>query len=220
MYDLLICHQWGPVAFIWRQYYFVQIPQPSITKISWKIIYLKSHSNIAVANELKIRHQDRSHSSGHLGDMPYTRVDSRFAPSQWETSLQSNAVSHWLDANLASATHYSDAIMGVMTSLITSLTIVYSTVYSDADQRKHQSSASLAFVWGIHRLPVNSPHKWPVTQKMFPFDDVMMVILTSVSRVLPGVSQSIVQLWGRGYSFRTTAKTSACTQPMRDVVTK
>ena len=39
--------------------------------------------------------------------------------------------------------------MGTMASQITSLTIVYSTVYSDADQRKHQSSASLAFVWGI-----------------------------------------------------------------------
>ena len=44
----------------------------------------------------------------------------------------------------------------------------------DADQRKHQSSASLAFVPGIHRWPVNSPHKWPVTRKMFPFDDVIM----------------------------------------------
>ena len=64
--------------------------------------------------------------------------------------------------------------MGAIASLITSLTIVYSTVYSDADQRKQQSSASLAFVWGIHPGPVNSPHKWPVTRKMFPFDDVIM----------------------------------------------
>ena len=60
-------------------------------------------------------------------------------------------------------------------SQITSLTIVYSTVYSDADQRKHQSSASLAFVRGIHRGPVNSPHKWPVTLKTSPFDDVIML---------------------------------------------
>ena len=74
----------------------------------------------------------------------------------------------------ASPIHYSDVIMGAIASLITSLTIVYSTVYSDADQRKHQSSASQAFVWGIHRGPVNSPHKWPVTRKMFPFDDVIM----------------------------------------------
>ena len=72
------------------------------------------------------------------------------------------------------ACHYGDVIMGAIASQITSLMIVYSTVYSDADQRKHQSSASLAFVWGIHRGPVNSPHKWPVTQKMFPFDDVIM----------------------------------------------
>ena len=71
-------------------------------------------------------------------------------------------------------TYYSDAIMSTIASQITSLTFVYSTVYSGADHRKHQSSASLAFVRGIHRGPVNSPHKWPVTRKMFPFDDVIM----------------------------------------------
>ena len=70
--------------------------------------------------------------------------------------------------------HYSDVIMGMVASQITSLTIVYSTVYSGADQRKHQSSASLAFVRGIHRGPVNSLHKWPVTRKMFPFNDNIM----------------------------------------------
>ena len=64
--------------------------------------------------------------------------------------------------------------MSAMASQITSLMIVYSTVYSGADQRKHQSSASLAFVQGIHRGPVNSPHKGPVTWEMFPFDDVIM----------------------------------------------
>ena len=72
--------------------------------------------------------------------------------------------------------HYDDVIMDAIASQITSLTIVYSNVYSGADQSKHQSSASLAFVWGIHRGPVNSPHKWPVTRKMFPFDDVIMFI--------------------------------------------
>ena len=71
--------------------------------------------------------------------------------------------------------HYKDVIMATMSSQITSLKIVYSIVYSDADQSKYQSSASLAFVCGIHRRPVNSPHKWPVTWKMFPFDDVNMV---------------------------------------------
>ena len=73
------------------------------------------------------------------------------------------------------ASYYIDVIMSTMTSQITSLTVVYSTVYSDADQRKHQSSTSLAFERVIHREPVNSPHKWPVTQKMFPYDDVIMV---------------------------------------------
>ena len=67
--------------------------------------------------------------------------------------------------------------MGVMASQIISLTNVYSTVYSGADQRKHQRSAALAFVLGIHRWPVNSPHKGPVTRKMIPFDDVIMSTL-------------------------------------------
>ena len=71
--------------------------------------------------------------------------------------------------------HYTDVIMSVMAFQITNLSIVYSTVHSDAYQRKHQSSASLAFVRGIHRSPVNSPHKRPVTQKMFPIDHIIML---------------------------------------------
>ena len=63
--------------------------------------------------------------------------------------------------------HYSDVIMSMMASQITSLTIIYSTVYLGTYQRKHQSSASMAFVCGIHRWPVNSPHRWTVTRKCF-----------------------------------------------------
>ena len=74
--------------------------------------------------------------------------------------------------------HYNGVIMGTVASQITSLTIVYSTVYSGADQRKHERSASLAFVRGIYWWLMDSPHKWPVTRKMFPFDDVIMVIAT------------------------------------------
>ena len=70
--------------------------------------------------------------------------------------------------------HYDDVIMTMLASQITSLTVVYSIVYSGVNQRKHQSSASLAFVREIHRGPVNFPHKWPVTRKMLPFDDVIM----------------------------------------------
>ena len=94
-------------------------------------------------------------------------------------SLQVNPVRCYMQRKIMVHTpshHYGDVIMSAIASQITSLTIVYSTVYSDADQRKHQSSASLAFVRVIHRGPVNSPHKWPVTRKMFPFDDVIMTI--------------------------------------------
>ena len=64
--------------------------------------------------------------------------------------------------------------MGMMASQITGITIVYSTVYSGADQRKHQNSMSLAFVQGIPQWLVNSLNKGPVMRKMFPFDDVIM----------------------------------------------
>ena len=75
--------------------------------------------------------------------------------------------------------HYYDVIMGAMASQITSLTIVYSTVDWGADQRRPQSSASLAFVREIHRWPVNSPHKWASNAEMFPFDDVIMMVIAS-----------------------------------------
>ena len=68
--------------------------------------------------------------------------------------------------------------MSTMASQITSSTIVY----SGADQRKHQRSASLAFVRGIHRWPVNSLHKGPVTRKVFPFDDVIMITDSAIFR--------------------------------------
>ena len=82
--------------------------------------------------------------------------------------------------------------MGAMASRITSLTIVYSTFYSGTDQRKHESSASLAFVQGIHRWPVNSPHKWPVTRKMFPFDDVIMLSIIPGYLLLEPKSSNIL----------------------------
>ena len=64
--------------------------------------------------------------------------------------------------------------MSAMASQITCVTFVYSTICLCAYQRKHQSSASLAFVRGIHRWSVNSPHKGSVTRKRFPFDDVII----------------------------------------------
>ena len=71
-------------------------------------------------------------------------------------------------------THYGDVIMSEMASQIIGVSIVCQTVGSGADQRRHQSSASLAFVREIHRSPVNFPHKGPVARKMFPFDEIIM----------------------------------------------
>ena len=88
----------------------------------------------------------------------------------------------FLDVCLSFSFCYCDVIMTANASQITSLTIVYLTVYSGADERKHQSFAPLAFVRGIHRWPVNSPHKWPVLRKMIPFDDVIMYMYIFMCR--------------------------------------
>ena len=105
--------------------------------------------------------------------------------------------------------HYSDAIMGTIASQITSVSIAYSAVCSDPDQRKHQSSASLAFVRGIHRLPVNSPHKGQVTRKMFPFDYVIMphVFTLWPTNTIPEINldnTSYVRTWHTSIYDNTT----------------
>ena len=101
----------------------------------------------------------------------------------WPSYLYNGNPYTWKD-DLCIKQHYGDIIMGVIASEIISLTIVYWAIYSGTDQRKHQSSMSLAFMQGINRWPVNSPHKGPVTWKMFPFDDVIMgCILLSGGRL-------------------------------------
>ena len=100
---------------------------------------------------------------------------------------QACLVPHWLRSVLILAcccnaqVQFNDVIMSAMASQITSLTIVYSKVYSGADQRKLQNSASLAFVRGIYWWLVNSQYEVPVTRKMFPFDDVIMVFQQFIS---------------------------------------
>ena len=96
--------------------------------------------------------------------------------------------SHLLPAayNRVHAHHYNCIIMGEIASQITSLTIVYTTVYSDVDQRIHRSSASLAYLRGIDRGPVNSPHKWPVTRIFF------FHLMTS-----PCISLIYIRQWGQ-----------------------
>ena len=97
-----------------------------------------------------------------LNDM--LRYDTMSWSSLW-LSCPSTCWPYTIRRNSADSrqSHYRDVIMSAMASQMTSPTIVYSTVCSGADQRRHQSSTSLAFVWGIHRWPVNSPHKWPMT---------------------------------------------------------
>ena len=78
-----------------------------------------------------------------------------------------------LPATLLCSYHDNDVIMGAIGSQFTSLTIVYSTVYADK-WNKASKLLITGLCAGIHRWPVNSPHKWPVTRKIFPIDDVIM----------------------------------------------
>ena len=106
---------------------------------------------------------------GHCGICELDQLDRVL--SLWEDKPTNNKETDGLQTSATLSNmvclYYIDVIMTTMTSQITSLTLVYSIVYSGADQRKHQSSASLAFVRGIHQWPVNSPHKGPVTRKCF-----------------------------------------------------
>ena len=87
--------------------------------------------------------------------------------------------------------HYNDVITSAMASQIIGVSIVCTVVCSGEDQRKHQSSASLAFVRGIHWWPVNSPQEGPVMRKMFPFDDVLM----TSQQTLPGATSQVSFPW-------------------------
>ena len=97
--------------------------------------------------------------------------------------------------------HYSDVIMDTMASQITSLAIFCSTVCLGTGQRKHQSSASLAFVREIHRWPVNSPHKGPVTRKIFLFDDVIICYYTRQIACVTDLFRSPLTSWQPGTPF-------------------
>ena len=93
--------------------------------------------------------------------------------------------------------HYIDVIMTTMASQITSLAVVYSTVYSETDQRKH------GLCVGNSPGPVNSPHKGPDTRKMFPFDDVIMRSLSWRSALIPWKLWSDVNLVEATPSFNS-----------------
>ena len=121
--------------------------------------------------------------------------------SQLKRMLRTNVISRDLSFRWVSdrypisqhRSHYNDVIMSERASPITGVSCVCSTVVSGTDQRKHQGSASLIFVRGIHRWPVNSLHKRAVTRRMIPFDDVIMQALFLLT-VLGGLVHCIVNV--------------------------
>ena len=135
--------------------------------VKWKLFRWWNVWQNCVANHFRNFSDDTSPTYRHLKiQHENQRVDMVYGLDVWSNN---SVMKTW-----KTVYHYNAVMMSAMASQITSVTIVYTTVFWGADQRKYQSSASLAFVWGIHRWPVNSPHKGPVTRKMFPFDDVIM----------------------------------------------
>ena len=136
-------------------------------------VFVRISRNLAVRSEW--RHLNKIFTLDHWQPQTFGRNHVTFCYQNWACCVSGSVVPvvcqlPWhavVCQGSCRHIHYSDVIMGAMASQINSLTIVCSTVYSGADQRKHQSSESLAFVRGIYRWPVNSPHKWPGTRKCF-----------------------------------------------------
>ena len=129
--------------------------------------------------DLRLNKRLSEQSKRWLFETPSHYVLNSLAPGRCASDFKSTISEYILRTKFMSisgeiALHYSNVIMSTISSQITGVAIVYSIVGSGADQRIHQSSASLVFVRGVHRWLVNSPHKGPVTRKMFPFDDVIM----------------------------------------------
>ena len=119
----------------------------------------------------------------------------------WRHSKEIHGHSLRNDSVIIECRHYSDVIMGAMDSQITSFTIVCLTVYPGADHRKHQNSASLAFVRGIHRWPVNSPHKGSVTRKWSPVILHFCEIRTSAFSIMQYIFQTCNQSHLQGHNL-------------------
>ena len=112
----------------------------------------------------------------------------------WVTSTDSITLYKQRNVSLSVVIAISDVIMSAMSFRITGVSIVCSAVCSGSHQIQHKRSASLAFVRGIHRWPMDSPHKGPVTRKMFPFDYVIMMptgVTTSVFTVETNIASFV-----------------------------
>ena len=82
--------------------------------------------------------------------------------------------------------HYSDVIKGAMTSHHPHDCLL-NRLFRRRTTNTPKLYTSLAFVRGIHRWPVNSPHKWPVTRNIFPFDDVIILLLIILILSIPKI---------------------------------
>ena len=164
---------------------FSHAPKLLFWTMNLKIAFLKSppripEANKYIANMLKWRKRgwrDIRFMS------KYRQFQARFRKLYYVVMILHLSIKQFFISFVSYSVHYNYVIMGPMAFQITGVSIVYSTVCSGADQEKHQSSASLAFVRGIHRWPVNSLHKWSVTPKIFPFYDVIM---KSDDTLIPG----------------------------------
>ena len=147
-YYALICRKWCPI-YVKPELYKIMILHvcllQQLTLNCWSSIYIFPNLITTVPADVP------APTGGWSADTVLT-------PVQGYGLLNNSVTTKLLDNIFKSRSHhYRDVIMSAMASPITSLTIVYATVYSGADQREHQSSASLALVRGIHRWPVNSP---------------------------------------------------------------
>ena len=123
-------------------------------------LFVNMHLNLRLANQ-----RQNVTLSSFLSHVTWIPQPPSLASSDISLAQAWSSSSPVMLSSVSAHKHYCDVIMNTIACQITSLTILYLTVNSGTDQRKHQSSASLAFVRGIHRRPVNSPHKGPVTRK-------------------------------------------------------
>ena len=136
--------------------------------------------NVSVANrilDLDVVVPENANTTGLLGVRNGDIYDDFILPDGSNITLNDSNIITLSDIHkwgLECEYYYNDVIMGAMASKISSLTIVCSTVYSAADQRKHQKVRVPGLCAGNSRGPVNFPHKWAVTRKVFPFVDVIM----------------------------------------------
>ena len=134
--------------------------------------------------DLRLNQRLSKHSWGwfETPTRPSWRHSNMFGVTWTNAGLFALRNSNYINCNQNTSTKMQMTLeWSVMASQITGASTVYLAVCSGAVQTKHQSSASLAFVWGIHRWPVNSTHKGPVTWEMFPCDDVIMVVCKMVA---------------------------------------